>query len=59
MCKYVMNKYKYRCMLNKWKSNRLAVTNQVGHFCKIIVANVRNLKMFGQVPYINLLATKL
>ena len=54
-----MHKYKYRCMLNKWKSNRLAVTNQVGHFCKIIVANVRNLKMFGQVPYINLLATKL
>ena len=46
-------------MLTKCKSNRLAVTSQVSHFCKIIVVNVRNLKMFSQVPYINLLATKL
>ena len=24
----------HRCMLNKYKVNSLAVTNQVGHFCE-------------------------
>ena len=39
-------------MLNKRKINSLAVTNQVGHFCKTTA-------VFDQVPDFHLLATKL
>ena len=39
-------------MLNKFKINSLAVTNQVGYFYKITI-------VFGQVPDFYLLATKL
>ena len=38
-------------MLNKWKINSLAVTNQVGRFCSTTV-------VLGQVPNFHLLATK-
>ena len=41
--------YKYVCMHNKCKINGLAVTDQVGRFCKTNVA-VQYTEMLGQVP---------
>ena len=44
--------YKYRCMLNKYKIDKLAVAHQVDHFCKTTV-------VFRQIPDFHLLTTKL